>query len=170
MDIIICITKEEMNKHISFVGWVVVLMLVWLFFLTPILDAVTDSFGILNSYPLFLLFYCFLAYKLGFFLRLNQFKLIGIIVVSLIVIDIITPPILIDRDSPPSMELRQTLSSDIFVYTLFEKYLGWNHFALWIMTYIFLTALGSLLLVNVLGVSKTKSFMGSRIFDGVSVK
>lgn len=74
------------------------------------------------------------------------FEAMVIFLIVFITIDVIQPPLIIQKDVLPTKELLNTWGSDTFLYQIATNYIHLNHTMAWYFTYIFAPILGIIIL------------------------
>lgn len=125
----------EWNLLLIFIG----ILLFWIFLGVAIFDTITKSQGAFVSYGIYLLLIAIFGFMFG-----NMFKK-GIesvlLFISIILLDLVTPPFIISADTPPSAEILNIWSSDTFVYSIWTAF-GLGHWLAWAFTYLLTPAIG----------------------------
>ena len=128
--------KIEWNVLVVFV----VLLLGWMYIGLPIMNDIASTNGAFISYGIYLLLIGIIGYVFGsgFSKGYESFLLF---IATILMIDIVSPPMVIQESVEPSAEILAIWGSDTFIYAIGQG-IGLSHPMAWFMTYIITPAVG----------------------------
>ena len=113
-----------------------ILGLIWFLFGNRVLVEISNKFGVILGYSIFLFLYFAIAILLGSGIH-KKTQTVVVFIAGIILFDLVTPPILIDYLKQPSPEVLSMVSSDVYFYSIALKF-GASHTQAWIFTYPFM--------------------------------
>ena len=156
----VTIIRWRLKLHIIIIIFAAILG--YLFIGIPALNALTTSSGILVSYPIFLLSIIVFSMIIGKLVPTGKLgaKVFVIFLAGYLLLDILTPPLLVPFGSTPNLAPSQQMAGDMFFYTLFTSF-ALPHLISWILTYIFISLLLVVIMIFEIGQSRiSRHLMG----------
>lgn len=129
-------------------------LVAWMLIGIPAMNWLTATSGAFTSYGVYLLLIGLAGYFFGKGFS-NGIESVILFISSVLMVDIISPPALIQLTQEPSAEVLRIWGSDTFIYSL-GKMLGLSHVLAWGLTYLVTPMLGVMLLSYFLSKKRLK--------------
>ena len=161
--------KKNQKKHGRTIEWNIfmaftAILVVWMLIGFPFMSGITDMYGSMVSYTIYLLVIGLSGFLLGNTFEKGAQSLL-LFISTIISVDIIFPPYIISLAEVPSGELLTLWGSDVFIYSIASGVLGLPHMFAWGATYILTPMAGILIMLYFLSGKRLQSKL-MVIFNG----